>query len=769
MTSRFWTAYIVMAALAAPVALAISYSSLSPEQVTAASDVWIRGRVATVSGPEIETNGFGDTFYNVTLGLVVHEATDDTPQGIIIVRSKTSFRYKLREGKDVFAAFVREGDEYSVFHQLGLYGWTEIDPETETVLTDYGPIDADEYWHWLRCIRRAVDGQPTDADRARWTAALDLTSIPHVGLAIDYFRLPTVGHPDPLACFSAFIRVYDQLYAAKPMGFEKRDRSKSHLSYLAIAATREAHEQGVDKTGAMLMDFIEQDAAELRIVRDSGWGVSEYLLRALRELTDPVQIARTPRVYTHVGDLGLSEFELFPIAPSAELDAWLWRIVRDPERLGIRQPTALVGVWRALAKRGNEEFGNYLSAMMDGADMPVLSHSQYDPVRMKRAASEALEIFDRTSLSHEERMKAWVLRIRKGDLRLLSRFAMEVLPSDKYVIPELASLSEEHWRSAEFANHIWPATTIMRLLPDPSFLPLLRKWSPEPVRTEEMVGLLEALAVCGGESDAIERAVDILEQPIPENSLYLSATAMELRANLILFLGSFGDPQFMQHVRPYLETDRLASLQRTFESFDELPGGQSPLPVWHIRDAALLAITRSGATDRMSYLQNAFESKDSRARFVAAIALYATDDDRGFDLIRAFQERRELNVVPREDQQWTIMHGGSFYDAAIVYLQNARLDDVYFNRMRVTPIHPDDFKVARDRDLFARNRTQLLELLHQQLDPQKLQLCDEAVETLQVQTGEYFGFNPDASMGFQETSVGAWKAYIDAELERTAN
>lgn len=145
-----------------------------------------------------------------------------------------------------------------------------------------------------------------------------------------------------------------------------------------------------DDIGAAILDFIEYDGTKLKIL--SRMEFQRIILPLLKSIEDPQSLARLPHVYEICCDSSYSVFETVPQAPSPELDAWLWDIVRDPVAHGVKTDLDIAGAWKAMERRKIDGLLPYLRRVADGSDVPTVAPTNEDlPLAIRGYATSIIQ------------------------------------------------------------------------------------------------------------------------------------------------------------------------------------------------------------------------------------------------------------------------------------------------------------------------------------------------------------------------------------------
>lgn len=739
---------LAVSLLAVPNVCGMSLIALSPQQVTERTDIWVRANVVSVSGPLIRTTEFGDRIRDITMQLQILESTDPKVVGAVTIREETGFHHQFKPGSQVFAAFKKEGNALKPVAPFGAYGWIAITPDG-IVEQRSGGVHAETYWRWLRGIRVAADtrGRVSDEELAFWTKAVASNDPGVAGLAMSFFESVDTSTLKVDALFDAFLNAYGRSSKWTNPSPEQRYESRQQMMGLAAELTTVLASLDANGVGGPILDLIEFDAGAAKLFDESE--IRESFLALMQHVTDPVILARIPNAYDSFIRPGHTEFKLVPTAPSPEIDAWLWDITYNPAEHGVRDELQLAGVWTALANRKNAEVLPYLQKVVAGDQEILVPFERY-----KEYAAEIIIDLESKILKREERLTRWVARIKRHESDLLSPLSQAITPEDRFLIPELATLTINDWLAGSHSPPYYPAAKIMQTLPDPVFAPLLLEWTVETPSAD----LLKALTACGESAVAIERTVAALEHDPPIARQDVRQASRE-KADLLLFLGSFGKAELAKHIVPFTEPDTLQEYERAYLATIRDNREKRPYPVWDLRDAAFIALAKSGSPQANVVLKRAHKDNDIRVRMVAALSLYALGDDTGADLVQAYRTRTERSIPELEERWYFDFAGGNVFRQVISYLDSPQLDTAFLERTKLG-FGEDDRGIASDPNFFARHRTEMLDTLAGYLDDTDPRVRDIAAYCLRMNTKQDFGYQNDALAIEQQSAIIQWKQYV---------
>ncbi len=738
-------------------AFALSYAYLSPEQVTDSTDVWVHGRVVSATGPEVRKNDFGDSFRDITLKLEILKSTDVSILSMITVRSETSFHHGLVPGQEVFAALARNDDgTFRPYSQLGLYGWIHVSGNVDTRA---GPVSPALYWRWLCGIRYAADtnGQAKDEDLTFWEQSLTSSDPATTTLALDFFKNLDVSPLPADQVFGIFLAEYDRVEAETPEYQQVQYPANQRLQALATTVARALSSHDANVVAKLVLDFCEHGAT-----RDQFWRQFDFLdqlLPLVQRATDPAVLSRLPEVYDNCIRPEYTAFTLLPTAPSEALDAWLWDVALNPQAHKVGDDHTLAGVWRAMANRKDKNLAAYLKKILAGTEVPAVTLRE--PMSLKYSATDVLIELEQNTLTREARLAEWVQRIKQNDTSVISRLAWEITPDDRFLIPDLATITTAQWSASNHSPSYEPAATIMKRLHDPAFVPILLEWT----RTAPEPSLLEALAACGDAETAIKRAIPAMNAIIPASDSRTFFESVQRKFELLLFLGNQRDPSLGKLIIPFTEDDRLDGLARQEISLAAHLRQENPFNVWQLRDSALLALAKSGHPDAVKTLQASYKTGDIRVRCVAAFALYALGAETGHELVDVYR-RHEERSVPEIKERWRVdFAGGNIYRMAVVYLDSPKLDQLYFERVN-QKFDNEDHGIATHPDFVDRHRTKIFDLLIARIDDPKNGVNLKIAQCLEKITSQKFGeINGETPLAERVAMAQRWKDYV-ASLPR---
>jgi hypothetical protein len=751
--------------MAATPAVAWTLVDLSAEQITDHTEVWIHGRVIAFSCPVIKVDKeMGMVLYDATLDLKVIDATDDAVTGIVTIRSETMFGKRLKQGETVFAAFKKEGDALVPHFGLGGYGWVGVNTDTNTVSSASGVVDAAVYWRWLSGIRYAADtiGKATAEDIDYWQQAAGYGEPAHKNLGIRFFKTLAKQSDNAPMLLETFFWAYNDAVDRKPGAAS----SYSDLRKRLLMALEFIRDDEVNEVGAVLIQFIEYDATALKMLDDRS--LRNALLALLQNVTDPVILAALPRVYeSHTWPLPLV-IARFPLAPSEDMDAWLWAIVSNPRGRGLQTKGDLIAALRTLANRNADGLIPYLTAVAAGEEeLPVNGLGGAEsPAQMMSSVLELLASLERKApvekgapvddkvLAREERLTVLARQIEVGVESALYSLSQEIRPKDRWLIPELKTLTSAQWHMRNHYSRLSPAATIMRTLADPVFLPVLE----ELARDSFDLSLLKALVACGGQDTAMKHAIKEMSTEIPDCTHSLMTRALDDRAEIVLFLGEQGDPELVNHFQAYTERDAIQAFEDAYVTFADHGRSTVPYAAWRLQGAALFALAKSKGHAAAPQLERAYENGEIQARFAAALALYVVGSETGVDLIHAYRDRQE-RAITGEDEGWFDRQGGLYLAAtAIHYFEHPKLDQLYFARTTRGFARSDT--PVMNTAFFERNRAALLRMLRSRINSPDPTERASVVRVLRARTGENFGFDDSALRVHQQAAIAKWKDYI---------
>lgn len=388
-----WYLFVATAVLVCQSAAATSYARATSQEITERTDAWLHVRVRSISDATIQRGPGGDPIQDINLRVDVLSSTDNQVPKIAALHFNSVFFVDAKAGSEAFVAVSAEAQNPKI---LDVYDWTPI-VAPSMVETPTGLVDSSLYWQWLCGLRRNADawGKVSDEDLRFWKQHLTSSDTAVATLALDFFQGLHESTMDAASLFAVFLNAYGRATQSPAQSEQSRYEIQRQLSSVASTVAWTLRTYDADSVGGIILDFIEDDRTKLNLM--SVYGFQDTLLRVLRSVKDPQTLARIPDIYETYCEPRYQPFESVPVAPSPEIDAWLWSIVHDPVAHGIRTDLDLAGVWAAMERRNMEDLLPYLRRIADGSEMPpeVALNQENMPLAIRHYATDIIKRFER--------------------------------------------------------------------------------------------------------------------------------------------------------------------------------------------------------------------------------------------------------------------------------------------------------------------------------------------------------------------------------------
>jgi len=307
-----------------------------------------------------------------------------------------------------------------------------------------------------------------------------------------------------------------------------------------------------------------------------------------REAPHPGSILRVERVrFNHISYQGTQS----PIASVARLAL---------THLGPERCEEIVRASSAFGLDNASEIPVYLQKVLAKTDQPNYSKRLREEQERKHKIQDLIDTY------------------RQGDTSAIGSIAEQVTSEDTESIL--------FFREQVGALEGKTAVMVAAKLPDPCFIPTLRKALQEQVSVE----LLKALYACGARQEAIEKAVAELEKTP--------------NWEIIDFLGTKGDTSVLPIIDDFTRKDVIQAYRdESWHSF-EAP---------YLQRSAILALTRLGGESAIPRLKELYESDDTDilVRIATALSLYYLGDNTGYELLEYFVNGAERSI-PGLEERW---------------------------------------------------------------------------------------------------------------------
>lgn len=730
-------------------------------QVTDRTDLWVRATVhdadfRSLNDDERARFGMeGTVEVTATLRIIDSAPVLDTSEINLHWATVDDMREYINSADEVIVALKERPDgTYATLYAAGRHGWLSVDAKSASInhVPEFGgAVPADLVWDLVRELRDALDAPTLDpAMGERWREQIAKPDARAFAAASVLFEAFPNLAPEPSAYIDAFARNQAD-YTVLPA-----------LAVLQRIATPEA----VGK----LLDYYEKGLAS----RDPAFDrqpteVMEAIARLVAERGGPERasilkdlVVRRVELRSPTG-AKLGEKRLLvansPIlrqlatVPGEDMDALLLDMLHHPDTFEISSVLDLAGLWDGLAKRGVSEIEPYLRAFLKNPDTTTLG------VPAGRRDNQAV-IYARESLaeaakqrSHEHYLETLFWLYENGDERRLERFLIEIQPGDHAFVPKLTAIPTTTLLDPSLAHRFCGAAEVLAA---PALLPQLRAIAKADTRGVA-VG---ALFACGDGETAKELALEILNRnPASDwgmlnNEIYglvgiLTALGNQRDSTLVPIIERFTRAKVIEN---YDKALRIAARRAKAEYYD--------FSLRQLRQAAILALVHAGGDAVVPRLRELYDEEDIAVRIAAAMALHALGDDTGAPLVRQFAEHRELeNDAIRA--RWRIDLGGGSggFHYAVRILKSPRTDALFLERLQ-RGFGPGDEAIAGRPDLFAEHEELVLRALLAGLAHEDATVRNRAHRTLQRNTNQDFGYDPERPVKVQVDELEAWQAWV---------
>ncbi|HUT31238.1 MAG TPA: HEAT repeat domain-containing protein [Sedimentisphaerales bacterium] len=322
----------------------------------------------------------------------------------------------------------------------------------------------------------------------------------------------------------------------------------------------------------------------------------------------------------------------------------------------------------------------------------------------------------------------------QGDTSVIRSIAEQVTSEDTEFIPFFREQADTH--EGEIA------TMIAAKLPDPCFIPIIRKALEQGLTVE----LLKALYACGARQEAVEKA----------------AAEMEKTPNweIIEFLGTTGDTSVLPLIEDFTHPEMLEPYRDESDEFWQAP---------HLQRIAVLALARLGGELAIPRLKEIYESEnaDILVRIATALSLYSLGDDTGYELLEYFVDGAERSI-PELEQRWGGDIGsGEAFSPITGYLRSPRTDALLLECLRRGGV--DAYTLRSSSSFFIDHEREILPILVDNLESKDRKVRSHASKVLKRVTGQDFGFKPERFAGQQNEAVGRWRSYVEDYLAKSTS
>lgn len=370
--------FVAAASLCNAVA-ATSYARLTPQEITERTDAWLRVRVQSISA-KIVQNSVHDPVQELNFSAEVLDSTDNQVPKVANLQFRDVGFTPIEVGNEGFVAVRGRANNSQI---LDVYDWVLIGPAS-TVEASTGLVSSALYWQWVCGLRRTADawGKIADEDLTFWKQNLDSNDTAVATLAVFFFLRLTAPTVEASDLFAVFRRAYERA--------TQSPAEANRLYSVAVTLAMTLRTYNTDDIGAAILDFIEYDGTKLNVLsRKEFQGI---ILPLLRSIEDPQTLARLPYIYETYCDSSYSVFETIPHAPSPEIDAWLWEIVRDPVAHDVKTELDIAGAWKAMERRKIDGLLPYLRRVAEGSEIPaVASTNESMPLVIRSYATSIIE------------------------------------------------------------------------------------------------------------------------------------------------------------------------------------------------------------------------------------------------------------------------------------------------------------------------------------------------------------------------------------------
>jgi hypothetical protein len=743
--------------MSATYAHALTYAPLTLQQITERSDTWVDARII-----ECPSRSFGDGIHGeITVRLEVRRSAGAPVPREITLRDQAMLIGQVSTncatGDRVLVALLARDSTGASEDAFALQGWIGIDRRTGSGSTTFEhvwpsvtigsseptvAVSADVFWRWLQDVRASIDavGRVEAEPRSRWEAELEGTDWAAAGLAIAY--LDTL---DPSIIDAArIVPVIERLYlrsSASDAAVSVQQRN-ALLSWGTRIIARSGSGEAINR----LIDLIDRDA-ERRSVDDDV--IAEMVASLAGAVTEDESATRLLAIVGARIAFDLQFIRAIEPNASFRLADLLFDAIENPAAYGITSELQSGALWTQLARLGDARIENLLLDVVD-------TRNERSDVWLY--AVEALVTLERTLYPRQERLERWAAQLAAGRLRYVQEIASDIRPQDRFLIPVLAGIEARTFEPQGFHEGMF-VSRIVRTIPDPAFIPLLRELS-----AGDHSEVLHALAECGDLDFAFELALARLASATDVRSTTAYGEVSQ-RIEALEILGNTGRPEAGDVILRYLDPEWLERL-RVFLARQPAPFGvrdqDRPYRMWQLRDAALLALAKSGDPRAHERLRQSYRAGDIRERRVAAIALHYLGDDIGRNLIEPFRNGTERRS-PEVEERWQVdLAANSDITHAIGYLDDPRLDAIGFDRLS-RRFAPEDTDLAVT--LAGRHRARIVAILADALDSADPAIRGRAAHALRLLTRETVELPDSALRVHQQPAIRVWKEIAARERQ----
>ncbi len=302
----------------------------------------------------------------------------------------------------------------------------------------------------------------------------------------------------------------------------------------------------------------------------------------------------------------------------------------------------------------------------------------------------------------KEELRAAVAEGRGWSTSLLLR----IPPGDATLVPIV--------KGADLLNF---SSFIQYKLPDPEFIPLLRK-SLEDERVLKstlhtaLYRILSALHACGDGEFALAYA----RQTLAEAKGARGDWDAFAKGNAMLFLGEFGGESDLSQIARFGDPATLNTFWRNLRKSGlatAINARFNPPPPaddaggW-LELCSLLARTRLGDPSVVPELKARLESDRSGWRVAAATALYYLEDEAGTPVVKLLR-------AYAEDSDPSLMSGVGAYHWVVAYFPSPRMDSLRLERLR-NGFGPGEGDMVHDVGFLLRHGNEVIRLLVKHLE-----------------------------------------------------
>jgi HEAT repeat protein len=427
-----------------------------------------------------------------------------------------------------------------------------------------------------------------------------------------------------------------------------------------------------------------------------------------------------------------------------DIDRLLMDMLCDPATFGINHSSELHRfLWKTMARRGQPEFREYLEQFVaDPNESDLAKFKDYNPEHFRYVVRGAQDLFNKyyatpaeKENARRQRLEDLVEQYRDGDSSVMASIAELIQADDEEFRPFFCEQTD--------ALEADVAITIAAKLPDPCFIPVLRKTLEKRVTSD----LLAVMSACGAQEEAIQMGVAKLEKAAD--------------GWIIRFLGTTGEVSVLPIIEEFTR-EQVIELYRdeTWRSYTAS----------HLQQSAVLALGRLGQKSAVGRLRELYESEhtDIMARIAAALSLYYLGDDTGLELLEHFVNNTERNI-PEVEMRWGVdlSTGRAFQAPIATYLRSPRADVLLLERLR-DGLGSNDGRWILSSTFFKDYERQILPIIVDHLSSTDRRTRKYANEILTGVTSQDFGFQPEKFVGQQTEAIERWRNYVDDYLAQTA-